>query len=290
MTAAVRAVPLAGMNPHRWVARVLLFGAFSAAAGCSSSREDVSEEEAVPAPEGLEGTQWRLLRFEGGDGSVLTPDDPSNYTLAFQPGGRLEARIDCNRGRGTWKSSGRSHLELGGLALTRAMCPPGSLHDQVVRQLPYVRSYVLRDGHLFLSLMADGGIYELEPAGTNVGGDEAGDAPLEQTAWKLTHLTGAPIPDDLPKEPHLRFDPGTGRVGGSSGCNQVSGTYRIEGDSLALGELVGTLMACERGMETEQAFLQALEQVTRWSISGKTLELLDDGGTAVARFDGVHPE
>ena len=48
-------------------------------------------------------------------------------------------------------------------AVTRAMCPPGSLHDRVVKDMEYVRSYVMKDGHLFLSLMADGGIYELEP-------------------------------------------------------------------------------------------------------------------------------
>jgi membrane-bound inhibitor of C-type lysozyme len=47
--------------------------------------------------------------------------------------------------------------------LTRAMCPPGSIHDQLVTHWPAVRSYVLRDGRLFLSLMADGGIYEFEP-------------------------------------------------------------------------------------------------------------------------------
>jgi para-nitrobenzyl esterase len=28
-----------------------------------------------------------------------------------------------------------------------------------------VRSYVIDNGHLFLSLMADGGIYEFEPIG-----------------------------------------------------------------------------------------------------------------------------
>jgi para-nitrobenzyl esterase len=55
-------------------------------------------------------------------------------------------------------------IEFGPLALTRAMCPPGSLHDQWVKQWPYIRSYVVKDGHLFLSLMADGGIYEFEPA------------------------------------------------------------------------------------------------------------------------------
>jgi para-nitrobenzyl esterase len=47
--------------------------------------------------------------------------------------------------------------------LTRARCPEGSLHDQLVKQWGFVRSYVVRDGHLFLSLMADGGIYEFEP-------------------------------------------------------------------------------------------------------------------------------
>jgi para-nitrobenzyl esterase len=43
------------------------------------------------------------------------------------------------------------------------MCPPGSLHDQIVNHWEFVRSYILKDGHLFLSLMADGGIYEFEP-------------------------------------------------------------------------------------------------------------------------------
>jgi para-nitrobenzyl esterase len=49
------------------------------------------------------------------------------------------------------------------LALTRAKCPVGSLHDPIVKQWGYIRSYVIRGGHLFLALMADGGIYEFEP-------------------------------------------------------------------------------------------------------------------------------
>jgi para-nitrobenzyl esterase len=114
--------------------------------------------------EGLGGTSWQLVKFQGGDGTVLTPDDRSKYTLAFGTDGSLVARIDCNRGRGGWKSQGKNQVEFGPMALTRAMCPPGSLHDQIVRQLPHIRSYVMKDGHLFLSLMADGGIYEFEPA------------------------------------------------------------------------------------------------------------------------------
>ena len=64
---------------------------------------------AGPAPQGvadgLGGTSWRLVKFQGGDGTVLRPDDKSKYTLAFGADGNVSARIDCNRGRGAWKSA-----------------------------------------------------------------------------------------------------------------------------------------------------------------------------------------
>jgi para-nitrobenzyl esterase len=113
-----------------------------------------------PASESLGGTAWQLVRFQGGDGKVLTPDERANYTVAFAADGGVSVRFDCNRGRGTWKSAQRNQLELGPMALTRAMCPPGSLHDHLVKQWPFIRSYTLKDGRLFLALMADGGVYE----------------------------------------------------------------------------------------------------------------------------------
>jgi heat shock protein HslJ len=113
----------------------------------------------------LDGTTWQLVRFQGGDDRVLTPDDPAKYTIEFAGGGQVAARIDCNRGRGTWKATASGQLELGPLALTRVMCARGSLHDQIAKQWTNVRSFVIRDGHLYLSLMADGGIYEVAPVG-----------------------------------------------------------------------------------------------------------------------------
>jgi len=115
------------------------------------------------AAQSLAGTSWQLVRFESGDGTVLTPDDPTKYTIELDANGGVAARIDCNRGRGTWTSSGANQIQFGPLALTRAQCPPGSMHDQIVRQWGNIRSYVMQNGHLFLSLMADGGIYEFEP-------------------------------------------------------------------------------------------------------------------------------
>jgi heat shock protein HslJ len=120
-------------------------------------------QASAPAASGLAGTSWRLVKFQGGDDTTLTPDDRAKYTIEFAAGGRLAARVDCNRGRGTWKSSGPSQIEFGPLGLTRAKCPPGSMHDQIVKQWGSIRSYVIRDDHLFLSLKADGGTYEFEP-------------------------------------------------------------------------------------------------------------------------------
>ena len=116
-----------------------------------------------PFPSGLAGTSWQLVKFQGSDDKTLTPDDRSKYTITFEGGGKLTARIDCNRGVGTWKEGGPGQMEFGPLALTRAMCPPGSLHDQIVRQWEHITSFILRDGHLFLAVKMDSGIYEFEP-------------------------------------------------------------------------------------------------------------------------------
>jgi para-nitrobenzyl esterase len=144
------------MKGLRGASRLALIAAASLLiSACSSS--------APARPVGLGGTTWQLVKFQSGDGRTLTPGDRAKYIITFNSDGSLTARIDCNRGRGTWKSSGPSQVELPPLALTRAMCPPGSLHDRIVKDWTFIRSYVIKDGHLFLALMADGGIYEFEP-------------------------------------------------------------------------------------------------------------------------------
>jgi heat shock protein HslJ len=85
----------------------------------------VVQVSAPSASPELARTSWQLVKFQGSDEKTLTPDDGAKYTIDFAAGGRLTARIDCNRGSGTWKSSGPSLLQFGPLALTRAKCPLG---------------------------------------------------------------------------------------------------------------------------------------------------------------------
>ena len=140
-------------------------------AACTAFRGQATAdaESRTDAGQRLEGTSWQLVAFRGGDDTTRTPDDGTKYTIELADNGQLSARVDCNRGRGAWKSAGSSQITFGPMALTRAQCAPGSLHDQIVKQWGNIRSYVIRDGHLFLALMADGGIYEFERAKTNQG-------------------------------------------------------------------------------------------------------------------------
>lgn len=147
-----------------------------AAESAAASAADSAPADEVAAPE-LSGTAWRLLNVAGMDDSTEVPDDPSKYTLVFGPDGTASMRADCNRGMGSWTSGSPGQLQFGPIAATRAMCPPESLSDTYLAQFEWVRSYVLKDGHLFLATMADGAIIEFEPlpAAEDEVGDEVED-------------------------------------------------------------------------------------------------------------------
>jgi heat shock protein HslJ len=87
------------------------------------------------------------------------------------------------------------------------------------------------------------------------------------------------------QEPHLVLNSQLRRVAGSGGCNRITGSYDLNGQHLAFSEMAGTMMACVAGMEAESAFLQALNRVYKWKITGQKLELYDGSGTAVASFE-----
>jgi heat shock protein HslJ len=134
-------------------------------AACSSS---ASVTESQPS---LAATSWQLVAIQSMDDSQGTTPiaNPERFTAHFTPDGRVSFRLDCNRGMATWASSPSGDgtagtLRFGPLATTRAMCPPPHLDQRVARDLGFVRSYLFKEGNLFLSLEADGGMYEWQPA------------------------------------------------------------------------------------------------------------------------------
>jgi len=134
--------------------------------------EEVKAEEAqAEKTDLLADTQWRLVEFKSMDDAqgTLRPDDPTRYVMLLRADGTVQMRLNCNRANGTWTSEpaegdpASGTFGFGPLAATEAACPPPSMDGHVLKQAPYVRSYLLRDGKLYLALMADGGIYTWEP-------------------------------------------------------------------------------------------------------------------------------
>jgi len=71
-------------------------------------------------------------------------------------------------------------------------------------------------------------------------------------------------------------------VSGSAACNSYNGAMTVDGDSVTLGPLSTTLMACEEElMEVESSYLAALEGVTAAEVDDDTLTLSGDDSELV---------
>jgi copper homeostasis protein (lipoprotein) len=108
---------------------------------------------------------------------------------------------------------------------------------------------------------------------------------LEGSRWVLVRLGDQPVmPEEGKPEPYIVLQSSTKEVAGHGGCNRLSGGYAIKGDTLQLSELTTTRMACPE-IQTEHAFLNALESVARWRLMDNQLVLLDKNNVAVLQLE-----
>lgn len=104
----------------------------------------------------LTGTVWSWQGTQMSDDARVAPDAPERYTLEFEPGGKVNIRADCNRGSASYLLNG-STLSFGPIALTRAMCPPGSRDAEFLKGLQAVSGQLFRGNDLVLTLKFDSG-------------------------------------------------------------------------------------------------------------------------------------
>lgn len=112
-------------------------------------------------------------------------------------------------------------------------------------------------------------------------------ARLEGTRWALASLGAdrAPVAETQ-TEAYLEFGSVPSRVSGSGGCNRLTCSYALRGEEIELGAIAATRMACEHGMDTEDALGAALAATERWAIVGGQLELYGADGRLLATFSG----
>lgn len=109
---------------------------------------------------------------------------------------------------------------------------------------------------------------------------------LEGTRWKLVELGGAPAPSlEADREPHIVLDPTSGAVGGTGGCNRISGGYAVDGASISFGQLAITNKACFENLDVDRQLADALEAASGFRLAAGQLELVNGEGTILARFE-----
>ena len=144
--------------PSKLVLPFLLL--FLTTCGPTEQGEEVGvNPPAAPVP--LDVSNWRLVQMTVAGGFVFTPDDPGKYVLNFRSENRLTGTSDCNRITGSWQQEDTA-LRFEPFSTTRSLCPPGSLHNNLVLHLRDVVAHEFRDGHMFLSTTIEGVELEFE--------------------------------------------------------------------------------------------------------------------------------
>lgn len=106
------------------------------------------------------------------------------------------------------------------------------------------------------------------------------------TEWVLADLNGTP---PLPKvQASLSFDE-AGHVSGNGSCNRFTGSTSISGDTLKIGPLASTRMAClnDNVGAQEDKYLKALGAATRYAWQDPYLIIYCQGYDKPLRFTRI---
>src|SRR5690606_7794753 len=98
--------------------------------------------------------------------------------------------------------------------------------------------------------------------------------------WMFIEAGGEEIspPSEEARAAILTLETEESRALGATGCNQMGGSYTMDGSSLSFSEMVSTRMACEaRVMDQETRVHAALDSTRSWSMQGDTLIFWNDG-------------
>ncbi len=241
------------------------------------------EPEEQPAAEdaGVAGITLQWPGITGADGTTVAVENPEDYFLVLLPDGTFTFKADCNVGTGVYEYGADGALTLTTGAMTLAACPEGSQSDVFLSFLNAAAGAAVdADGNPTVST-ADGrsatfvnlGPVETPESETTDGGD------LIDIVWQWTAL-GGPATDIQVDNPELYYlvflDDGTYVF--VADCNRDSGTYTLDGSSLALAPGPMTLVACAEGSQSDQ-FIALFDQVEGYIVDGDNLVLsLTDGG------------
>jgi copper homeostasis protein (lipoprotein) len=115
----------------------------------------------------------------------------------------------------------------------------------------------------------------------------AAPQPLDNTYWKLTRIEDKALGSGTAEEPHLVLQ-ASGELTGGGGCNEITGRWARNGNTLTITQTTTTHKICVAGMAIEANLLKAINATKTWAIDGQALHFFDAEGRQLARFEAVY--
>jgi heat shock protein HslJ len=223
----------------------------------------------------LDGTSWQLTEY-GAEDSPQTAN--GELTLIFGPGDTISGNGGCNTFGGTYLRQGES-FTTSQLVSTMMACADNSLTEQegvYTRALTNATALMIEGDELRITY--PDGVLRFTKLGA------AATPPLEGTRWELITFTtvdgDTAAGTSLVNGSEITAEWNSGTVRGSAGCNQYSAPYTLEGDTLTVGDVITTRMACDGPiMEQEQTFVDALGAATALTVDGDRLVVTHPNGS-----------
>lgn len=97
---------------------------------------------------------------------------------------------------------------------------------------------------------------------------------VQDIPWKIATINGQRA-QFFTQAPYLLLQSSLKRVSGHTGCNQMTGTYQLNGMRLAL-KTDAAHQSCDNALAQEADLMDALSRVRNIKIQGQSLYLLDD--------------
>lgn len=239
--------------------------------------------------ESLEG-QWGIEQVADDEGGLVSAVNGTSPFLAFRDTGTeastMSGHTGCNSISGSVEVGGDGAFAADTFATTLMACEGdvGEQEQRIVAALTNADTWAIK-----------GDTATLSSQGSAVLVLHRIDTTLEGSFWVVTGInnqTGGVQSVVTGTEPTLWFD-AVGNLTGTTGCNNLMGTYAVDGPTIEIGPVATTRKLCSAPagvMEQEQNMIAALNRSATYVIHGFTLNLRDtDGSTMLNAHRGAEP-
>lgn len=248
------------------------------------------------AASGLVNKTWEWT----GEGSNFASDGPTTadlhgatYAITFNADGSYTAIVDCNNGSGSFAVKGGIYGEVAFQPgpSTLAECGETSASDSINNLISSAESFTVSpSGNTMYLMMPNGtGNYTFKANPTNFAAVTEAPAPITRAygkTWQWTQFNDPANGEQAIAEPEryqlvLNED---GTVNVKADCNQVSGTYTTEGNSISIILGPSTAAACADDSLADQ-YMQHLSVATTIFFQDESMyfDTMADSGTM--KFD-----